>query len=702
MRFWLPLLLTSSMLAGLALASAERALRLDHGWEVSWGSDDSNLNSGTWRSVDLPCVSTFDVNDWKIMARVPLPPFYGKDASLFIKQLDQPFTVDLDGVEIYRFGNLASQRREFLGLPWHIIPLPDGFQGKYLNFTLRKSADPKTGLCDEVLIGSRADHITQMIVNNFDVIVLTTVSVVTAMINLIVALSMRSSKPYTAFAFFALTTGTWVFSNSSNQIKLLLIDNPVMWSWFDLTSLYLIPAFLLLFVYQVFGNYQAKILLGLSLLHFAYTVGATTLSASGVIDPKAALFPFNCIVPISILVLSVYTVILMTKKQADAGLIGAALLLMLGFAVHDLMVGLQLLPWTRHTLQFGLTSMLVPFSIIVVRRVHQLLDTQKEAEFNAFKERQRSEIMQNLAHDIKNPLAVFELISGSKTWEDFLSWKPEMARSISRVHAIIADFKKDADAITLKISPFTLDLVGIASDANKTLGSKRVTITADSGNDGASVQLDRIAIERAIINLLTNAVEAGASSVVVSSRITNHDLLIAVIDNWPGVPAQILNRLFQRGQSFGKQGGQGIGLYNVQSIAAGHGGNVNYRRNGEHSIFEIYLPGSVMELESAAHAGLSPQTPLEPISQQNVVMVAIMDQERRQAILHHLANYPVKIHINETGSGLASIVLTDDHNIVERYLAARVPIMMDNGKDDPEKIARQLVRRLKAISEHRN
>ncbi len=189
MRFWFPILL-SFLLTGLALASSEGPSRLDHGWQVSWDSGTAHDRMVDWKSINLPCVSTFEVKDWKISARLRLPSFSAKDASIFIKLLDQPFTVEIDGVEIYRFGNLSSQKRTFLGLPWHIIPLPNNFQGKFLVFNLRKSDDPKTGLCDEVFIGSNADHLTKMIVDNFDVIVLSTVSVVTFMLNLIIAIYM--------------------------------------------------------------------------------------------------------------------------------------------------------------------------------------------------------------------------------------------------------------------------------------------------------------------------------------------------------------------------------------------------------------------------------------------------------------------------------------------------------------------------------
>ncbi len=699
MKFFL-LFILLSISPLLSSVFADSAIRIDHGWQISTVDNRNAGGDGSWRNVDLPCISTFDVDDWKIRARVNLPEFEGKDPVIFIKMLDQPFEVLLDGKEIYRFGELTSQQREFLGLPWHMIPLPENFHGKSLLFAVRKSADPKSGLCDEVVLGSRADHIAQMISKNLDIVVLTTVSFMAAFTNLIVALSMRSWKPYVSFSMFAMAVGTWVFSNSSSQIKLFLINNPIFWAWLDFTSLYLIPAFVLLFAYQVFGDQKGKGLLALSIIHFVFTLGASLLSFFGIIDPKSALFPYNCLVPITIIVLAIYTVIFMTRKQADGGLIGAGLLLMIGFAIHDLMVGLQVLPWSKHTLQFGLTSMLIPFSIIVVRRIHQILDQQREAEFNALKDRQRAEIMQNLAHDIKNPLAVFELISATNTWEEFLSWKPDMAKAINRIHAIIAGFKKDANEIALKIEVDSLDIAGIASDANKTMGSDKVRIKAESETDLAKLKIDKVALERSIFNLITNAVEAGAHSITIRSKSRANDLLVSVVDDGPGVSGNIIEKLFQRGQSFGKSGGQGIGLFNVRSIVAGHGGTIEYRRENGLSYFEMTLPGSILE-ESKNNTREAMNTEIKAHPSQQSVLIAVGRIDRQELLWAALANYPLKIYIQEPKDIKPSLVFTDDHELMEKCMSLGVPIIMENGKDAPEKIAKQIVRRLRGRSEFR-
>ncbi len=307
-----------------------------------------------------------------------------------------------------------------------------------------------------------------------------------------------------------------------------------------------------------------------------------------------------------------------------------------------------------------------------------------------------SQSMQNLAHDIKNQLAVFELISAVKTWEEYLGWKPDMTKAINRIHAIIAEFKRDVEEIALRIRADSIDINGIATEANKTMGSDSVEILAESETDSYQMMIDKVALERSVFNLITNAVEAGAHMVTIQSKAESSNLVVSVIDNGPGVPDGMLAKLFQRGQSFGKPGGQGIGLFNVKSIVAGHGGTIEYRRENGLTIFEMVLPGVILKEPKAVQSNLvaNPDSKEQPA--QSSVLISIGSMERQEQIWAALANYPFKIYLKETQENIPSFVFTDNHEIMEKYMSIGVPIMMENGKDDPEKIARQIARRVRS------
>lgn len=94
------------------------------------------------------------------------------------------------------------------------------------------------------------------------------------------------------------------------------------------------------------------------------------------------------------------------------------------------------------------------------------------------------------------------------------------------------------------------------------------------------VLLDRVQIEVVLRNLVANALDAagqaadGAASVVVDARVRDEQLVIAVRDSGPGVPAARLPQLFDSRAPSSKPGGMGIGLGISRTIVEAHGGRL--------------------------------------------------------------------------------------------------------------------------------
>ena len=99
-----------------------------------------------------------------------------------------------------------------------------------------------------------------------------------------------------------------------------------------------------------------------------------------------------------------------------------------------------------------------------------------------------------------------------------------------------------------------------------------------------------------MVNLVKNGLDALAESPpsepCVEIRVTEHEgmVQVAVTDNGPGVPEEIRHHLFE---SFftTKPKGVGLGLSICKSIAAAHGGNLQYARPKQGgSRFVLTLP----------------------------------------------------------------------------------------------------------------
>jgi nitrogen-specific signal transduction histidine kinase len=109
------------------------------------------------------------------------------------------------------------------------------------------------------------------------------------------------------------------------------------------------------------------------------------------------------------------------------------------------------------------------------------------------------------------------------------------------------------------------------------------------------------AIAQAVINLLQNAAQAGATvvriatraehQVRINSRLFRSAIRIDVFDNGEGVPEHLRDSLFLPLVSAKTdRGGSGFGLAIVLAVAEEHAGSVRYRSTKSDTCFSLYFP----------------------------------------------------------------------------------------------------------------
>lgn len=106
-------------------------------------------------------------------------------------------------------------------------------------------------------------------------------------------------------------------------------------------------------------------------------------------------------------------------------------------------------------------------------------------------------------------------------------------------------------------------------------------------------------LQQVLLNLARNALEAGAKTLTLRTRV-EHGLRLGervlrmvlrvdVIDDGPGVPASLRDTLFEPLVS-GRANGTGLGLALSREIAHEHGGELRYASRPGETVFSLYLP----------------------------------------------------------------------------------------------------------------
>ncbi|GAC1321085.1 MAG: hypothetical protein NVS2B16_22270 [Chloroflexota bacterium] len=158
----------------------------------------------------------------------------------------------------------------------------------------------------------------------------------------------------------------------------------------------------------------------------------------------------------------------------------------------------------------------------------------------------------------------------------------------------------DSGRLRLAISEINLnDLVTRAAEMVQ-MTSEKYSIVLRLPARAVWIEADEQRLEQALLNLLNNAVGYSAlgSTVTVSLEVDVDEVRISVRDEGVGIPADGLNRIFERfyrADGVPESTGLGVGLYIARQIVERHGGSiVVVSEVGVGSTFTITLPMQVL------------------------------------------------------------------------------------------------------------
>jgi len=134
-----------------------------------------------------------------------------------------------------------------------------------------------------------------------------------------------------------------------------------------------------------------------------------------------------------------------------------------------------------------------------------------------------------------------------------------------------------------------------------------IALMVDIDPEMPPVPLDHNLMHQALMNLLTNAVEAvDDEDGVVSARVRYHEpgpehpklarpiLEISVIDNGPGIPKKKLNWIFEPFHTTKGLKGTGLGLAVTKRIVNDHNGRIRVESvEGKGSAFRVLIPADL-------------------------------------------------------------------------------------------------------------
>jgi len=220
----------------------------------------------------------------------------------------------------------------------------------------------------------------------------------------------------------------------------------------------------------------------------------------------------------------------------------------------------------------------------------------------------RQEFLSNVSHELRTPLTA--IIAFVETLETGAMEDPESSqrflsiirKNASRMHSLIDDILEltAIEGGNVRLTAAPLQLHTLVQDVCASFAAKAAAQDVTLKNNvpaDVMVYADERRLEQMLTNLIDNGIKFSRErgTVAISYEPGTRDKIL-VQDNGDGIPAQHLERLFERFYRVDRarsrdMGGTGLGLAIVKHLALLHGGEVTVTSElGKGTTFTLHLP----------------------------------------------------------------------------------------------------------------
>jgi two-component system nitrogen regulation sensor histidine kinase GlnL len=217
-----------------------------------------------------------------------------------------------------------------------------------------------------------------------------------------------------------------------------------------------------------------------------------------------------------------------------------------------------------------------------------------------FEQLSNRELIRNLAHEIKNPLGGLrgsaQLLERELERNDLREYTQVIIKEADRLQTLMDRMLTPHRAPRLEAFSVHEVLERVRSLVKAEFGAD---IERDYDPSLPELVGDREQLIQAVLNIARNSAQAGAKSIGFKSRAVRqvtilkqrHKLALElqVVDDGPGVPVEIQDRIFNPLVS-GREGGTGLGLSLAQTYVQYHQGVIEFESRPGRTTFRVLMP----------------------------------------------------------------------------------------------------------------
>ena len=258
-------------------------------------------------------------------------------------------------------------------------------------------------------------------------------------------------------------------------------------------------------------------------------------------------------------------------------------------------------PWTTSFPGYADRGLHLVLSGVVAIVVGLLVERERRYRIQGERERYLAglgRVATVVVHDLKNPLISIlgfarRIIEGRGDSDQAARKILESAQSMQRIVNEVLDFAKPMQLVPKKGDIGKTIQCAVEVCRTKSL-ERGVVLKVNLPAEPISVALDSFQVERALVNLIDNAIDASCSGeqVTITSYYDGKGLFITVKDQGTGMDSETLAHLFEPFYT-SKADGTGLGMPIARKIFEEHGGILTIiSKQGGGTEVTAWLPGS--------------------------------------------------------------------------------------------------------------
>ncbi|MCX7647487.1 MAG: HAMP domain-containing histidine kinase, partial [Elusimicrobiales bacterium] len=186
-----------------------------------------------------------------------------------------------------------------------------------------------------------------------------------------------------------------------------------------------------------------------------------------------------------------------------------------------------------------------------------------------------SGVAEQVAHDIRSPIAAIENVIDFKklTKEEEEIIRPAIYRMKSIAEDLLSKYRNSKNEYKTENKFKDLNVIIDEISAEKKAEYKNIKIEIlNETEKKVLIVLAEKEIKRIISNLINNSVEARANNIWINLETEDKNAVLRIKDDGKGIAKELVSKLGEKGFSYGKENGNGLGLWNAKKILAESGG----------------------------------------------------------------------------------------------------------------------------------